>query len=52
MAKEYVVPIQKGPIEVPFTRQNMFYSEKQAEAQKEADMNRDFKSPTLKKPKK
>lgn len=52
MAKEYVVPIQKGPIEVPFTRQNMFYSEKLAEQQKDRNMLRDFQSPKLKKPKK
>ena len=52
MAKEYVVPIQKGPLEVPFTRQNMFYSEKQDEQKKETDMNRDFQSPKVKKPKK
>ena len=42
---------QKGPIEVPLTRQNKTYDEKLKEAKQEANMLRDFQSPKLKMPK-
>ena len=45
------VPVQKGPIKVLETSKNEFYSKKQKEAQSEANMRRDFRSPTLKTPK-
>ncbi|HEY3527484.1 MAG TPA: hypothetical protein VGK47_14910 [Nitrososphaeraceae archaeon] len=45
------VPVQKGPISVLETSKNELYSKKQREAQSEADMRRDFRSPKLKMPK-
>lgn len=51
MAKANKVEVQKGPIEVPLTRQNMLWTEKQKEAKQEVNMLRDGQSPKLKMPK-